>query len=111
MADHTTAPWEFDAAPSDAGDDALRGHILPHGAVEDDPCVAYVEGVGSVDLALMLAAPEMLEVLESVYVDLVDYSKRLSEAYSTGSIALSSCADQIHAVIAKTGAHSRPASG
>ena len=60
MAEHSEAPWRFDAAPSDAGSDALRGHILPHGATEDDPCVAYVEEVGSADLALMLVAPELL---------------------------------------------------
>ena len=101
MTEHSDAPWRFDAAPSDAGSDALRGHILPHGATDDDPCVAYVEGVGSVDLALLLAAPEMLAVLETVYIDLVDYSKRLSGAYDTGAIALGSCADLVAAVIYK----------
>jgi hypothetical protein len=100
--EHSDAPWRFDPAPSDANmPDALRGHILPHGAQEDDPCVAYVEGVGSVDLAPLLSAPDMLAVLESVYVDLVTYSKRLSGSYDTGAIALGSCADQVHAVIRK----------
>ncbi len=50
---------------------------------------------------LIAAAPDMLAVMESIYVDLVDYSKQLSGSYSTGSIALSSCADQVAAVIAK----------
>jgi hypothetical protein len=66
MSEHSEAPWRIDPAPSDAGSDALRGHILPHGAGEDDPCVAYVEGAGSGDLALMLAAPELLAALEAM---------------------------------------------
>ena len=99
--EHSEAPWRFDPAPSDVGSDALRGHILPHGAGEDDPAVAWIENVGATDLSVILAGPDMLAVLESVYVDLVDYSKRLEGAYSTGSIALGSCADQVHAVIRK----------
>lgn len=56
---------------------------------------------------IIAAAPEMLAVLESLYVDLVDYSKRLEGAYSTGSIALASCADQVRAVLQKAKGISR----
>jgi|SRR5581483_4771890 len=100
MNEHTPGPWHFLQAPERPGG-ALDGWILPEGAMEDDPCVAYLEGVGDVDLALLLAAPDMLEVLETVSADLVDYSKRLSGVYDTGAIALGSCADQIHAVLKK----------
>lgn len=61
---HSDAPWRFDPVPHRAGH-GIEGHIVPHGAQVDDPCVAYVEGVGSADLALMLAAPEMLAALEA----------------------------------------------
>jgi hypothetical protein len=60
---HSDAPWRFEAVPHRAGH-GIEGHILPHGATVDDPSVAYVEGVGSVDLALMLAAPDLLAALE-----------------------------------------------
>lgn len=101
MAEHTPPPWHFERLSETGG--ALHGWILPEGVTADDeePCVAYVEGVGAVDLVLILAGPSMLAVLESVYVDLVDYSKRLSGSYDTGAIALGSCADQVHAVIRK----------
>ena len=60
---------------------------------------ALVIDWGAASLKLVAAAPDMLAVLESVYVDLVTYSKRLSGSYDTGAIALGSCADQVAAVI------------
>lgn len=62
---HTPGPWAFHAAPHRAGH-AIEGHILLQGAIDDEPCVAYVEGVGSIDLSLILAAPELLAALESI---------------------------------------------
>ena len=69
MVQHSEAPWRFEAVPHRAGH-GIEGHILPHGAGEDDPCVAYVEGVGSTDLALMLAAPDLLAALEGLIAEI-----------------------------------------
>lgn len=58
-AQHSDAPWRFEPN-TDRKDGTLNGWIVPCSAGEDDPCVAYVEGVGGTDLARMLAAPELL---------------------------------------------------
>lgn len=63
---HSPGPWHFERASGRYdGDAALDGWILPHGAIEDDPYVAYLEGVGRVDLALIAAAPDLLAALEA----------------------------------------------
>lgn len=91
---HTRGPWTVrETAFGDWSVDNADGVNVTLIANADPRC----EG----DARLIAAAPEMLAVLESVYVDLVDYSKRLEGAYSTGAIALSSCADQVAQVIAK----------
>lgn len=66
--EHSDAPWSFTSAPitwPQRGDVARAGWITPHGWIEDEPCVAYIENVGSADVALIVAAPELLAALES----------------------------------------------
>lgn len=114
MSQHTPGPWyseiETHQAPlldryaaavhvGSPWDGTLRTLArIPEG---DPPYDDEAQARAEADAHLIAAAPEMLAVLESIYVDLVDYSKRLSGAYSTGAIALSSCADQVSAVIRK----------
>jgi hypothetical protein len=66
-AEHSDAPWTFlpltAGAPSDG---AQSGWIVPHGAGDDDPCVAYLEQAGALDLAAILAAPELLAATEAL---------------------------------------------
>lgn len=66
MSRRTPGPWRFDPAPTwpKHGDTTRAGHIERHDASEGDPCVAYIESVGPADLALMLAAPELLDALK-----------------------------------------------
>lgn len=102
MSEHTSAPWAICAFPS-----SYSVTTPTHGGKHSGCVIASVKnrrpgvsGDPHADAHLIAAAPEMLAVLESVYVDLVDFSKRLEGAYSTGAIALASCADQVAAVIA-----------
>lgn len=113
MAEHTPGPWTAEIEAHSASSARFAANVYTgnpylgtyrsvarvcepeHGYDGDEQARAIA------DAHLMAAAPEMLACLESVYEDLVDYGKRLSEAYSTGSIALLSCADQVHRTIQK----------
>lgn len=104
MAAGTPGPWRHYSGAIVAKDRTSRSenaivHVAKVGAFEDKELLRFNGDRWRADAHLIAAAPLMLETLESIYVDLVDYAKRLEGAYSTGAIALSSCADQVHRVI------------
>lgn len=74
-------PWRFEAAPN-SEPECLIGWIVPHGQhVEDDPNVAYVENVGSADLAVLLTGPELLDALEAM---LPEFAESLNSGKPVG---------------------------
>lgn len=105
---HTPGPWNVCEPSTWPSDTAMEGWRLAAGwqvGIRPGFCIAFVDGENpeqcEANAHLIAAGPEMLAVLKSIYIDLVDYSKRLSGAYDTGAIALGSCADQVAAVIRK----------
>ncbi len=66
--EHTPGSWHFNSKGAETDDGAMSGWILEAGAVDDEPCIAYIDSVGSADLALMLAAPELLAMAQAFVV-------------------------------------------
>ena len=65
MAEHTTGPWRS-LSPRTAGAGTVTGWIVGAEPDEDAPTVAWIEEVQPADLALLLAAPELLAALTAL---------------------------------------------
>ncbi len=63
--------------------------------------MAYVENVNGADLALILAAPELLEALESIVADCLHYAKLAGDAWQSAAIGRASSAERAQAVVRK----------
>ena len=111
MADHTPGPWRQDCEGSlvviagDGKDQRIVAGVWGHVAESEWP----IEGAANAHL--IAAAPEMYELLESLHADLSRYSKMTEEVWSSGSIAFSSMADSVHAVLAKARGEANRAAG